>query len=127
MDSQIRHFIDVAYLQESNSKPRLSAVYMKVSGDKLDISDTLEGSKYLSGIGEIVGEDWDWNYLKFHMNAGPIRIEDVNFVVPGKLFASKQIFLKATGIPIQKWEVEIEEFFKEKFHAASKAMNCPEK
>lgn len=126
LDPQSGYLVEIACVKEANGQTRLSAVYMKVDGDNLTISDSLGAPKYLSGTGKVVGENWNWNFLKFSMNAGPVHIEDVNFVVPGKLIARKQIFLAATGLPIQLWETEMNEISEERFQSASQAMNCPE-
>lgn len=126
LDPQTGYLIEIACVKESNAQPRLSAVYMKVSGNKLAISDSMEAPKYLSGTGEVAGEDWNWSFLKFSMSAGPVRIEDVNFVVPGKLIARKQIFLVASGLPVQLWETEMNEISEKQFQSAYQAMNCPE-
>ncbi len=125
LDPSADLIIEIACVKESNNQIRLSTVYMKVNGNKLTISDSMGAPKYLSGTGEATGEAWNWSFFKFSMDAGPVRIEDVNFAVPGKLIARKQIFLKATDQPVMLWEVEMSETSEEKFQSAYKAMNCP--
>lgn len=125
-DPQLGYLIETACIEESQAQPRLSSVYMRVNGKSLSISDSMGESKYLSGTGEVSGEDWNWNFLKFSMTAGPVQIEDVNFVIPGKLIARKQIFLIPSGLPVQLWETEMTEISEEKFQSIYKAMNCPE-
>lgn len=126
LDADSGFLVEIACVEEDTSSTRLSAVYMKVDGHKLSISDSKGAPKYLSGTGEVMGEDWNWNYLKFSMNAGPVVIEDANFVVPGKLIARKQIFMKSTGLPVQLWETEMKEIPESQFQTLSRSMNCPQ-
>ncbi len=126
IDPNTGYIIEIACFQGTDKKVRLFPVYMKVNGNKLVISNNSGEPKFLSGTGEVFGENWNWSYLKFSMEVGPVRIEDANFVVPGKLIARKQIFIKNTNTPVQLWDVEMTELHQDQFLQSSERMGCPE-
>ncbi len=118
---------ELACIQQGKNPAEFSPVYMKVTGNTLKISDTLdtEHPNKLSGTGRVSGADWNWNYLKFSMlYSNGVKIEDVNFVVKDILIARKQMFLPS-GSPFSLWEAEIKETDQESFQKHLSEMGCP--
>ncbi|MCX5785159.1 MAG: hypothetical protein NTX59_05685 [Elusimicrobia bacterium] len=125
IDPQGGMITETACFQEPGKQPRISPVYMKVTGSSVTITDTLaagESSK-LTGTGSLHGRDWDWNFLEFSMSIAGVRVEDVNFVVKDKLIARKRIFLP-NGAPVQLWETEMTATNHEDYQKRYKTMGC---
>jgi hypothetical protein len=124
LDPQAGMMTEIACFQEPGKPPRISRVYMKVSGSSVTISDTsADQPGKLSGTGSLHGRDWNWDFLEFSMNIYGVRVEDVNFVVKDKLIARKRIFL-ANGTPVQLWETEMTATKPEDYQKRYKKMGC---
>jgi len=128
LDPQAGMITEIACFQEQGKPPRISPIYMKVSGSSVTISDTLakDRPRGLSGTGKLHGKDWDWDFLEFSMSIHGVRVEDVNFVVKNKLIARKRIFL-ANGTPVQLWETEMTATKPEDYQKRYKEMGCGHK
>ncbi len=127
LDPQAGILTEIACFQEEGKPPRISPVYMRVTGSSVTISDTLSADQpdKLTGTGVLHGRDWDWNFLEFSMNIYGVKVEDVNFVVKNQLIARKRIFLP-NGTPFQLWETEMTATAPEDYQKRYTEMGCKE-
>lgn len=128
LDQKNSLITEIACIKSPGQSSYLSPIYMKVTGNSLQIADTpdVDHPKKVSGTGTVSGPDWNWTYLKFSMLYIPFSapVEDVNFVTPTQLIARKMIF-QSDGTPIQLYDLEMDLIPPNEYQSHYSEMGCP--
>lgn len=119
---------EIACIKSPGRPAYMSPVYMKVTGNTLQIADTPDVSQpnKIRGTGEVWGPDWNWNYLKFSMVYIPYStaVEDENFVTSTQLIAKKQL-LGPNGIPFEYYDLEADLITQREYQSRYTEIGCP--
>lgn len=134
LDPSKKMISEIACFVGRDGQVNVQPVYMKVLDERtLQISDEENGqSRFLSGTGEVFGEAWKWNLLKFDMQitvpqfpGANSRVIDINTITDaGVLVARKQIY-SANGQLIQLYEGEFSPVSLDELDRAADELGCP--
>ena len=128
LDPQNSMLSEIACLRDTGRPSYLSPIYMKVTGNKLQIADTADVThpNKVTGVGAVSGPAWNWNYLKFSMNYLPYSapVEDVNVVTPTQLIGRKQLF-SSDGTLFELYDLEMDQITEDQYQAHFTSMGCP--
>ena len=130
-DPAMGYILEDGYAEDLGSTQcRHVPVYIVLAKNgAVTLTDVIDGSAKPSfqGTGQVMGDAWSWNYLKFSMtlSSNGMRIEDSNFLFPDQtLVARKQFFHAESATPFMLYDGSYFKIDKDQYEKLFLQMGC---